>query len=157
MAARRIVHSVDRVTPVIVVRLRGAEPPGYQSRHAAGCDLRARIERSITLRPGSITTIPTGIHLEVPVGYEGQVRARSGLAQRYGIGVLNSPGTIDADYRGEIAVILINHGKKAYRVRDGDRIAQLVFVPVARARFASVRHLSRTRRGDGGFGHTGRR
>lgn len=130
--------------------------PEYQSEHAAGLDLVAATDGDVTIEPGAIASIPTGIRLEIPPGYEGQVRPRSGLAARHGIGVPNAPGTIDADYRGEVRVLLVNLGAAAYVVRRGDRIAQLVFAPVTRAELRVATALGATARGDGGFGHTGR-
>jgi dUTP pyrophosphatase len=130
--------------------------PEYKSDLASGLDLAAAIQGEVTIEPGAVVPIPTGIRLEIPAGYEGQVRARSGLAARHAIGVPNAPGTIDADYRGEIQVLLVNFGSRPYVVRRGDRIAQLVFAPVARARLHASSVLGATARGDGGFGHTGR-
>jgi dUTP pyrophosphatase len=131
-------------------------PPTYQSDHASGMDLAAAIVEDVPLAPGDVVSIPTGIRLEIPPGYEGQIRARSGLAARHAIGVPNAPGTIDADYRGEVRVLLVNMGRAPYVVRRGDRIAQLVIAPVARAVLDVASALSETVRGDGGFGHTGR-
>ncbi|MGE5174773.1 MAG: dUTP diphosphatase [Hyphomicrobiales bacterium] len=131
-------------------------PPTYQTEHAAGLDLTAAIEDEVVLEPNRVVPIPTGIQIEIPPGYEGQVRGRSGLASRHAIGLPNAPGTIDADYRGEVTVLLINWGLEPYRVHRGDRIAQLVIAPVARARLAVSETLSATARGEGGFGHTGR-
>lgn len=133
-----------------------AAPPSYQTEHAAGMDLTAAIEDEVVVAPNEVVPVPTGIQIEIPPGYEGQVRGRSGLARRHAIGLPNAPGTIDADYRGEVTVLLVNWGREAYRVRRGDRIAQLVIAPVARARLAVSETLSATSRGEGGFGHTGR-
>ena len=130
--------------------------PEYQSEHAAGMDLVAAIDRPIEIVPGEVVAVPTGLRLEIPVGYEGQVRPRSGLAAKHAIGVPNAPGTIDADYRGEVKVLLVNLGRSPYRVERGDRIAQLVIAPVVRASIEVVASLTTTTRGDGGFGHTGR-
>ncbi|HEX5030820.1 MAG TPA: dUTP diphosphatase [Candidatus Eisenbacteria bacterium] len=130
--------------------------PEYQSEHAAGMDLVAAIDREIEIAPGEVVAVPTGLRLEIPVGYEGQVRPRSGLAAKHAIGVPNAPGTIDADYRGEVKVLLVNLGRSPYRVQRGDRIAQLVIAPVVRAAIDVVASLTTTARGDGGFGHTGR-
>jgi len=130
--------------------------PAYQSEHAAGMDLVAAVEREIEIAPGEVVAVPTGLRVEIPVGYEGQVRPRSGLAARHAIGVPNAPGTIDADYRGEIKVLLVNLGRNSYRVERGDRIAQLVITPVVRAEIEVVASLTATARGEGGFGHTGR-
>ena len=130
--------------------------PAYQTEHAAGMDLLAAVGDPLILEPGAVLPVPTGLRLEIPPGYEGQVRPRSGLAMRYGISVANSPGTIDADYRGEVSVLLVNLGREPFVIRRGERIAQLVFAPVARAELDVSGSLSETARGDGGFGHTGR-
>ena len=127
--------------------------PDYKSELAAGVDLMAANSGSI--ESGSRAMVKTGISLELPEGYEAQVRPRSGLAYKQGVTVLNSPGTIDADYRGEIGVILINHGDETFTYKKGDRIAQMVIAPVVQADFVSVDDLSDTERGAGGFGHTG--
>jgi len=137
------------------VRIRGDLVPKYQSAQAAGCDLYAAIKKEVIIVPHGFAMIPTGIRIEIPMGYEAQVRPRSGLAKKYGIGVLNTPGTIDADYRGEIKVILFNQGTKPFKVKARDRIAQLVFKRVERARFVRVKRLKRTKRQTGGLGHTG--
>jgi dUTP pyrophosphatase len=131
--------------------------PAYQSAGASGLDLLAAIpaNESVIIEPGRFTAIPAGISIALPRGLEGQVRPRSGLAARHGITVLNTPGTIDADYRGEIAVILINHGRESFSVTRGMRIAQLVIVPVAYAQLRKVDKLMDTARGSGGFGSTG--
>ncbi len=131
-------------------------PPAYATSGSAGMDLRAHLGRTVTIAPGKRKRVPTGIRVSIPAGYEAQVRPRSGLADRNGVTVLNTPGTIDADYRGEVQVILINLGEKCFTVRDGDRIAQLVVTPVCRVKWASGR-VGATKRGSGGFGHTGRR
>jgi dUTP pyrophosphatase len=130
--------------------------PKYQSEGASGLDVRAQLESSIEILPGSRTLIPTGLAMAIPVGYEIQVRPRSGLAMRDGVSVLNTPGTVDADYRGEIKIILINLGEKPFVVNDQDRIAQLVLAPVVQAQLEEVEVLSDTDRGAGGFGSTGR-
>jgi dUTP pyrophosphatase len=130
--------------------------PAYQSEHAAGMDLIADIEAEFTLDPMSRVSIPTGFALEIPEGFEGQVRPRSGLAFKEGITVINAPGTIDADYRGEIKVLLVNLGHEPVQLHPGDRIAQLVISPVVRASVEEVDNLEDTARGEGGFGHTGR-
>jgi dUTP pyrophosphatase len=130
--------------------------PAYQSEHAAGMDLVAAVEHGIDIAPGEVVAVPTGLKVEIPVGYEGQVRPRSGLAARHAIGVPNAPGTIDADYRGEVKVLLVNLGRSPYRVERGDRIAQLVIAPVVHAEIEVVATLTTTARGEGGFGHTGR-
>lgn len=139
-----------------VAKLRdSAIVPSYATEHAAGVDLHAALEAPLTLAPGARTLVPTGLALEIPCGYEGQVRPRSGLALRQGISLVNSPGTIDADYRGEVGVIIINHGSEAVVFSPGERIAQLVIAPVTRVDFEEVTELSTTRRATGGFGHTG--
>jgi len=119
-------------------------------------DLLAAVDGAVILGPGEVAAVPTGIRLEIPPGFEGQVRPRSGLALRHGIGIPNAPGTIDADYRGEVRVLLVNLGREAFTIRRGERIAQLVFAPVTRAVLDEADELTETRRGDGGFGHTGR-
>ncbi|MBD3349764.1 MAG: dUTP diphosphatase [Candidatus Eisenbacteria bacterium] len=129
--------------------------PRYMSDGASGMDLRAAVESVLSLEPGERTLVPTGVAVAVPTGYEGQVRPRSGLAHKRGVTVLNAPGTIDSDYRGEIKVILANLGEETVNVERGDRIAQLVIAPVVRARWAERRALAETPRNDGGFGHTG--
>jgi dUTP pyrophosphatase len=147
------------MTPTIkIMRLRKHHlpVPAYQSEHAAGMDLMADIEAEFTLDPMSRVAIPTGFALEIPEGFEGQVRPRSGLAFKEGITVINAPGTIDADYRGEIKVLLVNLGNEPVLLHPGDRVAQLVISPVVRASVEEVDSLEDTTRGDGGFGHTGR-
>jgi dUTP pyrophosphatase len=129
--------------------------PLYQSEGASGADLRADIKEKVVLKRGRRMLIPTGLRLEIPAGYEAQVRPRSGLAIKYGITCLNTPGTVDADYRGEIKVILINLGEEDFIIKRGDRIAQLVFLPVVRAVFKSQVDIENTERGEGGFGSTG--
>jgi len=129
--------------------------PRYQTTGSSGMDLRADIEGEIIIPPLGRTLIPTGISAAIPPGVEGQVRPRSGLAIRNGITCLNSPGTIDSDFRGEICVVLANFGEGPFSVRRGDRIAQLVFTPVVRATWQEVEILEPTPRGEGGFGHTG--
>jgi len=129
--------------------------PSYESELASGMDAAAAVSEPVTLEPGFIELIPTGFAVALPPGYELQVRPRSGLAVKHGITVINAPGTIDADYRGEIKVGLINHGQKLFTVERGDRIAQLVLAPVCQARLREVDNLDLTKRGDGGFGHTG--
>ncbi|MGY3441459.1 MULTISPECIES: dUTP diphosphatase [unclassified Bradyrhizobium] len=132
--------------------------PIYQTDGAAGLDLLAAVPRSapLLLLPGRYEMVPTGLTIALPAGYEAQVRPRSGLAAKYGVTVLNSPGTIDADYRGEINVLLINHGEQVFSIRRGERIAQMVIAPVTRAELVAVEVLSSTERGSGGFGSTGR-
>ena len=135
----------------------GLPLPSYATDGAAGMDLRAALAEPLLLQPGSRTLIPTGIAIAVPAGFEAQVRPRSGLAIKHGITMLNSPGTIDSDYRGEIKVIAINHGSDPFKVEHGERIAQLILAPVARAEWFQVESLEGTARSDGGFGHTGKK
>lgn len=131
-------------------------PPSYSTFGAAGADIRACITAPVVIKPGERALIPTGLLFEIPEGYEIQVRPRSGLALKHGITCLNSPGTIDSDYRGEIGVILINTGKEDFTVENNDRIAQIVLSPVIRADFVTTGILSETERGTGGFGSTGK-
>ena len=148
---------MDRPIKIAVTRVKGAEDipmPQYMPEGAAGMDLAANVAKNTYLEPGEFKLIPCGIKIELPIGFEAQVRPRSGLAAKYGITVLNSPGTIDSDYRGEIKVILINHGKGKFEIKRGDRIAQLVISKVERVEIVQ-KHLSETSRGEGGFGHTG--
>ena len=146
---------------VKVINKSGFDLPKYETNNSAGLDLKAfinNVERDdsyIFLSPGKRVLIKTGLFLEIPKGYEAQVRPRSGLALKNGITVLNSPGTIDADYRGEVGVIIINHGDNGFVINHGDRIAQLVFNKVEQAEWEEVDSLEETERGDGGFGHTG--
>ena len=133
----------------------GLELPAYMSEAAAGLDLAAAVDQPLSLEPGRIALVPTGLKLAIPPGYEGQVRPRSGLAVKHGVTVVNAPGTIDADYRGEIMVGLINLGSRPVNIGRGDRVAQLVIAPVSRAELAEVEALPASRRGEGGFGHTG--
>lgn len=130
--------------------------PHYETIASAGMDLRAHIEQDIVLQPLARAIIPTGLFIELPVGYEAQVRPRSGLAAKHGLTVLNSPGTIDADYRGEIGVILVNLSNTAYTIKNGERVAQMVIAKHERAEWEEVQNLSETSRGKGGFGSTGR-
>lgn len=129
--------------------------PRYMTEHSAGMDLFAAVDEEVVLEPGERKLIPTGIALSIPAGCEGQVRPRSGLALRNGVTLVNTPGTIDADFRGEIGVLLINFGQKPFQVKRGDRIAQLVIAPVCRAVLELVEELDATPRNEGGFGHTG--
>lgn len=135
--------------------------PTYSTEYSAGMDLRANLkdkegnDEVISIAPGERVLIPTGLYLEIPYGYEGQIRPRSGLAVKYGITVLNTPGTIDSDYRGEVCVCLINHGNDTFDVHHGDRIAQIVFAQLEQAILFEDVKLTDTKRGDGGFGHTG--
>jgi len=133
----------------------GLPVPHYQTAGASGLDLYAAVPAPVTLAPGDIYCVPTGIAIELESGYEAQVRARSGLALKHGLGLVNAPGTIDADYRGEVGVIVINHGRAPFTVERGMRIAQLVVQPVCRARVQVADDLSTTARAAGGFGHTG--
>src|SRR5450755_1677641 len=130
--------------------------PTYATQHAAGMDLCAAVHNDVLVEPGKRVLVPTGLSIALPEGFEAQVRPRSGLALKHGVTVLNSPGTVDADYRGEVAVLLINHGPEPFTIRRGERIAQMVIAQVARADFVSVTELSSTNRGAGGFGSTGR-
>lgn len=136
----------------------GLALPAYQSADAAGLDLLAAVPQDapLMLAPGKHALVPTGLAIALPAGFEAQVRPRSGLAAKHGVTVLNSPGTIDADYRGEISVILINHGEAAFTIRRGERIAQMVIAPVVQAQLVPVTVLTSTDRGSGGFGSTGR-
>lgn len=133
----------------------GASLPHYGSEWASGADVKARLNKDITLQPGSSTLIPTGLKFAIPAGYEIQVRPRSGLALKHQITVLNTPGTIDADYRGELGIILINLGQEPFVITPGMRIAQLILAPVFKANFILANELAETTRGSGGFGHTG--
>jgi dUTP pyrophosphatase len=135
----------------------GLETPAYATAGSAGCDLRAAIEAPLLILPGGRALVPTGLAVAIPEGYEGQVRIRSGLAHDSGLLVVNAPGTIDSDYRGEIRIIVANLGSEPVTLERGERIAQLVFAPVARARFERVADLPKTQRGEGGFGSTGSR
>jgi dUTP pyrophosphatase len=130
--------------------------PSYMTPHAAGMDLYADLEHDLILQPGDRTLVQTGIAIAIPHGFEAQIRPRSGLALKHGITLVNSPGTIDPDYRGEIGVIVINHGSEPFAIRNGERIAQMVFAPIARAVLRELADLDETSRGPGGFGHTGR-
>jgi dUTP pyrophosphatase len=136
----------------------GLALPAYQSAHAAGLDLLAAVpeDQPVVLLPGARALVPTGLTIALPPGYEAQVRPRSGLAAKHGVTVLNAPGTIDADYRGEIGVLLINHGDAPFSIRRGERIAQMVVAAVVRAELVPVDKLAATDRGSGGFGSTGR-
>ncbi len=143
VAVRRLPHALD------------GELPDYATENSAGIDLPAAIEADVVLKPGERRLVPTGLAIALPDGYEAQVRPRSGLALRHGIGVLNGPGTIDADYRGEIGVLLINHGQEDFTVSRGMRIAQMVVAPVTRIAWRETDRLPDTHRGAGGFGSTG--
>ena len=133
----------------------GAVLPSYESEGAAGADVRAFLGEPLCIKSGCFAAVSTGLCFEIPAGYEMQVRPRSGLAAKYGITVLNAPGTVDSDYRGEVKILLINHGNSDFTVSNGDRIAQLVIAPVVRAEFTEAHNLSHTQRGSGGFGSTG--
>lgn len=135
---------------------RGHQPlPAYATEQSAGMDLRANLDESIVLKPLERRLIPTGLHIALPEGYEAQVRPRSGLALKHGITVLNTPGTIDADYRGEIGVVLVNLSDKDFVVNDGERIAQMIIARYEKVVFSEVEVLDETERGEGGYGHTG--
>src|SRR3954469_14463613 len=152
------------MTDTVTVQIRqlphgeGLPLPAYQSAHAAGLDLLAAVpeDAPMVLAPGKHALIPTGLIIALPQGFEAQVRPRSGLAAKHGVTVLNAPGTVDADYRGEVGVLLINHGDAPFTIRRGERIAQMVIAPVTRAELTAVAKLSATDRGSGGFGSTGR-
>jgi dUTP pyrophosphatase len=147
-----------RAVRVRIARVAGAEDlplPGYATAGAAGLDLAAAVEGELILEPGARALVPTGLRIALPAGYEAQVRPRSGLALRDGVLLPNAPGTIDSDYRGEVAVILMNAGHEPFVVKRGDRIAQLVVAPVVQAQLVEVAALDATPRGAGGFGHTG--
>lgn len=144
---------------VAIKRIRpGADTPFpcYMTSHSAGMDLYADLAEDSVLLPGSRVLVPTGIALALPDGFEAQIRPRSGLALKHGITLVNSPGTIDSDYRGEISVILINHGTEAFTVRSGERVAQMIIARFSRVEWQEVDELESTIRGEGGFGHTGR-
>ncbi len=143
---------------VAITREPGCEDlalPNYETELSAGMDLRAAVTEPVVLEPGARDLVPTGIRIALPAGYEAQVRPRSGLAIKHGISLLNSPGTIDADYRGEIRVIMANLGQEPFTIQRGDRIAQLIVAPVTQAVWQEVDQLDETARGTGGFGHTG--
>lgn len=129
--------------------------PCYSTPEAAGADIRAYLQEDVVVEPGASVLIPTGLRFAIPEGYEIQVRPRSGLALKHGLTVLNSPGTIDSDYRGELKVILINHGQKPFTIEPGMRIAQIIVAPVFQAHFVNVKTLAATQRQEQGFGHTG--
>jgi dUTP pyrophosphatase len=142
---------------VFISKKDGAVLPGYATDASSGVDLCAFIDEPITIRPFERALVPTGIFIGIPEGYEAEVRPRSGMAIKYGVTVLNTPGTIDADYRGEVKVILINLGAEPFVITNGDRIAQMVFKKVAHVDWKIVETLSETQRGEGGFGSTGHR
>lgn len=139
----------------VKVIVKGERIPFFATKGAAGADICANISENVTIAPQEIKMIPTGLYFEIPEEYEIQVRPRSGLAAKHGVTVLNTPGTIDSDYRGEVRVILINHSQKEFVVEDGMRIAQIVTTKVSQVEFLSAEKLSTTARGAGGFGHTG--
>lgn len=143
------------IVRVKIINRSGHELPAYETFSAAGMDVRACLETPVTLAPLQRALIPTGLRIQLPHGYVCQVRPRSGLALKKGISIVNTPGTVDADYRGEIGVILINLSDTPFTVNDGDRIAQLVIGPYTRVEWEPVSELDETKRGDGGFGHTG--
>lgn len=140
---------------VKIIGADGVELPGYATAESAGMDLRAHLTEPMELAPGECCLVPTGLRIALPPGYEAQVRPRSGLALKHGVTVLNSPGTIDADYRGEIGVILINLSQSTFRIENNDRIAQMVVAPYTRVAWEPADSLDATDRGEGGFGHTG--
>lgn len=142
---------------VRVVNSSKHELPKYETTASAGMDLRANLEKSVVLKPLQRTLVPTGLFIELPVGYEAQIRPRSGLAFKHGISVLNTPGTIDADYRGEIKVILVNLSDTDFEICDGERVAQMIISAHIQAELQPVETLTETRRGAGGFGHTGKK
>ena len=139
----------------IKIKSESGRLPAYESRDAAGMDIMAYLKEDMVLQPGERALVPTGLYIEVPSGFEAQIRARSGLAIKKGIGLVNGIGTIDADYRGEIKVALINWGEEPFTIHDGDRIAQMVIASYERAELIQAGELSETERGEGGFGHTG--
>jgi dUTP pyrophosphatase len=141
---------------VRIVNLSDKDVPAYATDASAGMDLRANLDEPVLLKPLQRALIPTGLFIELPVGYEAQVRPRSGLAAKHGITVLNTPGTVDADYRGEIKVILVNLSEEPFEISDGERIAQMVISSHVQAEWIEVEELNETSRGAGGFGHTGR-
>lgn len=142
--------------PIPVILKEGATLPKYASEQASGADVTAFLTEAVQIAPGAKALIPTGLSVEIPPGYEIQVRPRSGLALKEGITVLNTPGTIDADYRGEIGIILVNLGTHPFTILPGMRIAQLILAPVLQAEFFAAEAISASQRGSGGFGHTGR-
>lgn len=129
--------------------------PSYETEGSAGMDIQADLKEAITLEPGERVLVPTGLYIELPIGFEAQIRARSGLAVKHGIGLVNGIGTIDSDYRGEIKVALINWGNEPFEIQDGDRIAQMVIASYQRVEWQKTETLEETKRGAGGFGHTG--
>jgi dUTP pyrophosphatase len=152
---RKPTHRARRVKVVRLPHGEGLALPAYQSEGAAGMDLLAAVGKTLSLKPRARALVPTGLILELPLGFEAQVRPRSGLALRHGVTVLNTPGTIDCDYRGEVQVLLVNHGDKTFAIARGERIAQLVVQRVERMALMEAAKASTTRRGAGGFGSTG--
>lgn len=146
----------DLGVKIKLVNRSGNPSPAYETAGAAGMDLRAHLSETLVIKPLARILVPTGLFMEIPEGFEAQVRPRSGLAFKQGITCLNSPGTIDSDYRGEIKVLLINLGQEEVMIRNNDRIAQMIVTPVTRSGFLEVEILEETKRGDGGFGHTGK-
>jgi len=139
-----------------IINKSGLALPQYETAHAAGMDLRAFTEEQIVIKPFQRTLVPTGLHIELPVGYEAQIRPRSGLAYKHGISIVNAPGTIDADYRGELKVLLINLSDVDFVINNGDRIAQMVIAKHETIAWEPVEQLNETARGEGGYGHTGK-
>jgi len=151
---------MSKTVTIALTRLPHSEDlalPSYATEHSAGMDLLAAVNENVTLAPGARTLVPTGLSIALPDGYEAQIRPRSGLAFKHGISLVNSPGTIDADYRGEVGVLLINLGQEPFVIERGMRIAQMVIAPYTRAQFSEVLELPSTERGAGGFGSTGTR
>jgi len=149
----------DNRVDVRIMREEGCEDlpfPAYETEMAAGMDVRAAVREPLTLGPGERALVPTGLRIALPEGFEAQIRPRSGLAIRHGITMLNTPGTIDADYRGEIRLIVINLGQDAFTIQRGDRVAQMIVAPVSRVAWRVCASLDDTERGEGGFGHTGK-
>ncbi|ALI98780.1 dUTP diphosphatase [Rufibacter tibetensis] len=147
---------MNSTLPIKIINLGKHPLPAYATEHSAGLDLRANLEASVTLKPLQRTLIPTGLSIELPEGHEAQIRPRSGLAFKYGISIVNSPGTIDADYRGEIKVLLVNLSDTDFVVEDGERIAQMVIARYERVEWQAVEELTETQRGAGGYGSTGK-
>ncbi|MBN1501314.1 MAG: dUTP diphosphatase [Spirochaetes bacterium] len=141
--------------PVKIIKSPGAVIPEYKTKNAAGADIYSFLQEDVIIGPGEVKLIPTGISIELPPGYEAQIRPRSGLAVKHGISLLNSPGTIDADYRGEIKIIMINSGTENFTVTNHMRIAQMIFAKVYSGMFIETEILNESNRGEGGFGHTG--
>jgi dUTP pyrophosphatase len=154
----RVGEKKSEAIRILVKRLDGHRDmalPSYETDGSSGMDLRAAVRDKVVLEPGQIRLVPTGLAVSVPQGYEAQIRPRSGLALKHGVGMVNSPGTIDSDYRGEIALIMINWGHEPFVIKRGDRIAQMIIAEVCKAKLVEVDDLEETRRGEGGFGHSG--